>query len=38
VKLILAIVVLVILAASAYADSKWRRWMASRRAEHRDRE
>jgi hypothetical protein len=30
---ILIVAVLVVIAASVFADYKWRRWMASRRAE-----
>jgi hypothetical protein len=30
---LLIILVLVVIAASVFADYKWRRWMASRRAE-----
>ena len=37
-KIILAILAILILAGSIFADYKWRRWMAARRAEHRDRE
>jgi hypothetical protein len=32
-KVLLAIVAAVIVAASLFADYKWRRWMAARRAE-----
>ena len=32
-KLILAIVAIVIIAASIFADWKWRRWMAARKRE-----
>jgi hypothetical protein len=32
-KLILAIVAVVVIAASIFADYKWRRWMADRRRE-----
>jgi hypothetical protein len=32
-KLILAIVVVVVIAGSFYADYRWRRWMAARRRE-----
>ncbi|HEY1895273.1 MAG TPA: hypothetical protein VGG62_03330 [Terracidiphilus sp.] len=35
-KVLLAIVAAVIVAASLFADYKWRRWMAARRAEHLD--
>jgi len=31
VKILIAIVVLVLIAASLFADYKWRRWMARRR-------
>jgi len=33
-KLILAIVALVVLAVSVFADYKWRQWMAARRRDH----
>jgi hypothetical protein len=33
-KLALAILALVVFALSLFADYKWRRWMAQRRAEH----
>jgi hypothetical protein len=33
-KAILIIVGLVVLAASVFADYKWRRWMAARKREH----
>lgn len=33
-KLALAIVAILVLAASFYADYKWRRWMAARRQDH----
>jgi hypothetical protein len=36
VKVLLAIVAAVIVAASLFADYKWRRWMAARRAERGD--
>jgi len=36
VKVFLAIAAAVIVAASLFADYKWRRWMAARRAERRD--
>jgi hypothetical protein len=32
-KLALAIIAIVVLAASFFADYKWRQWMASRRRE-----
>ncbi len=32
-KLILAIVVIVIIAGSFYADYRWRKWIAARRRE-----
>jgi hypothetical protein len=35
-KVLVAIVVAVIVAASLFADYKWRRWMAARRTERRD--
>jgi hypothetical protein len=35
-KVLLAIVAAVIVAASLFADYKWRRWMAARRAERHD--
>jgi hypothetical protein len=35
-KVLLAIVAAIIVAASLFADYKWRRWMAARRAERRD--
>ena len=35
-KVLLAIVAAVIVAASLFADYKWRRWMAARRAERGD--
>ncbi len=35
-KVLVAIVAAVIVAASLFADYKWRRWMAARRAERRD--
>lgn len=36
-KVLLAIVVLVVIAGSFYADYKWRQWMAARRAERQGR-
>jgi hypothetical protein len=36
-KLLLAIVAIVLVAGSFFADYKWRKWMAARRAERRDR-
>jgi hypothetical protein len=36
VKVLLAIVAAVIVAASLFADYKWRRWMAARRTERRN--
>lgn len=33
-KLLLAIVVVLLVAGSLYADYKWRRWMAARKNEH----
>jgi hypothetical protein len=36
VKILLAIVAAVIVAASLFADYKWRTWMAARRAERGD--
>jgi hypothetical protein len=36
VKVLLAVIATVIVAASLFADYKWRRWMAARRAERRD--
>ena len=38
VKVFLVILAILILAGSIFADYKWRRWMAARRAEHRDRD
>ncbi len=35
-KIIFAIVAVVILAASLYADYKWRSWMAARKRDHHD--
>jgi hypothetical protein len=35
-KIFLAIVGLLIIAGSLYADYKWRQWMAARRAERQD--
>ena len=32
--LVLAIIVVVVVAASLFADYKWRKWMAARRADH----
>jgi len=32
-RIIVAIVVILLIAGSFYADSKWRRWMAERRRE-----
>jgi hypothetical protein len=32
-KIVLIVVALVIVAASVFADYKWRRWMAARRRE-----
>jgi hypothetical protein len=34
VKTILIMAVVVVIAASVFADYKWRRWMAARREEH----
>jgi len=33
-KLLLAIVIVVIVIASFFADYKWRRWIAARRRDH----
>lgn len=33
-KLLVASIVIVLVAGSVYADYKWRRWMAARKAEH----
>ena len=33
-KILLAIIVVLLVAASLFADYKWRRWMAARKAEH----
>ena len=35
-KLLLAIIVIVLIAASVFADYKWRQWMAARRHGHDD--
>jgi hypothetical protein len=35
-KIIIAIAAVLIVAASLFADYKWRRWMAARRSERRD--
>jgi len=32
-KLLLAIIAILVLAASLYADYRWRRWLAARKAE-----
>lgn len=36
-KVFLGIVAVLLIAGSFYADYKWRRWMAARRAERQDR-
>lgn len=36
-KVFLGIVAILLIAGSIYADYKWRRWMAARRAERQDR-
>ena len=33
-KLLLAIVAVVLIAVTLYADYRWRRWMAARKREH----
>ncbi len=33
-KLLLAIVAVILIAGSLYADYKWRRWVAARRRDH----
>jgi len=33
-KIVLAILVLLVVAGSCYADYKWRQWMAARAREH----
>ena len=35
-KLLLAIIVIVLIAASVFADYKWRQWMAARKRDHND--
>ena len=35
-KLIIAIVAVLVIAGSLFADYKWRQWMAARRSEHQD--
>ena len=35
-KLLLAIIAVLVLAASLYADYRWRRWMSVRKAERED--
>jgi len=35
-KLLLAIIAVLVLAASLYADYRWRRWMSARKAQHED--
>jgi hypothetical protein len=36
VKVLLAIIAVFVVAASLFADYRWRRWMAARRAERHD--
>jgi hypothetical protein len=36
-RLILAVVAVVVIAGSVFADYKWRQWMAARRRDHQDR-
>jgi len=36
-KLVLAIIAILLVAGSFYADYKWRQWMSARRAERQDR-